>query len=143
MGRLKALGGFAARVELDQPDERSIDERMIGAALGEEEVRIGSQIEAARVAIALRKLHEELSSIFRVQAFDHAGNLARPKGVAFGPLDQLLHVPAARGQLAKHFEILRRQVGLRSAGITARSECDAAENPAGIARVRNAAEEKF
>ena len=56
----------------------SIDERMIGAALGEEEVGIGSQVEAARVAIAIRKLHEKLTSIFRVEAFNHAGNLASP-----------------------------------------------------------------
>ena len=32
------MGNFAARVELNEPSERRIDERMIGGAAGEEEV---------------------------------------------------------------------------------------------------------
>jgi hypothetical protein len=50
------VGDFAAGVELDEPVEGGIDQRVIGCALGEKEVGVGGQVEPARVAIAFREL---------------------------------------------------------------------------------------
>ena len=43
--RRQAVGDFAAGVELNEPFERAVDERMIGIAAGEEEVGVGGQVE--------------------------------------------------------------------------------------------------
>ena len=73
---------FAAGVELDEPGECGIDERMIGGAAGEEEIGVGGQVEAAGFAVTFGELDEELAAVFVAEAVDHLVDLRAPGGVA-------------------------------------------------------------
>src|SRR4051812_15493394 len=116
---------------------------MIGAALREEKESVGREVESAGFAVAFGELDEQAAGVLGAEAIDHTGDLASPGGVAFGALDELLHMAAASGEFAESFEVLRGQVGLRSAGVAAGGERDAAENAASIAGIGDAAKEKL
>ena len=125
---------FATGVELNQPSERGIDERMVGRAASEEKISVGRQVEAARLAVAFGKLNQELAAVFVAEAFEHLIDLRGPGSVALRSFEQLLQISAASGEAAKIVEILHRQIGLLATSFGAASERDAAENAAGVRR---------
>ena len=98
---LDAVGGFTATVELHEPRQGLVNERMIGIATGEQIVSVGGEVEAARFAITFGELHEKLAAVFGAEAIDHGGNLAGPGSIAFGAFHQLLQMAAFRGELAE------------------------------------------
>ena len=128
------MSDFAARVELDEPRERGIDERMVRGAAGEEEVGVGSQIEATGLAVAFGELDQELAGVFVAEAVEHLVDLRAPGGVALAFAQKLFQISAARGEAAEIVEILHGQIGLRATRFGAGSERDAAEDAAGVRR---------
>ena len=91
------LGHFAARVIMDQPIERLVDEPVIGVSPREHEIGVRRQVEAAGFTIAIGKLGQQFAGVIRIQAVDHARYLTSPSCAGFGAAKQFLQMAASRG----------------------------------------------
>ena len=100
------MGHFTTRVKLDEPGKCRVDKRMVRSAASEEEIGVGGKVEAARFAVALGKLDEELAAVFVTEAIDHLGDLRTPCRVALASFEKLLQSSAAGCETAKIVEIL-------------------------------------
>src|SRR4051794_22825551 len=116
------MGHLAARVKLNEPGQRRIDERMVGCAAGKEEIGVSGEVEAARFAIFVGKLDEKISGVFIAQAVDHLIDLSGPGGVALRASEELREALAAGSESAEIVDVLRGWLELRAAGFAPRRE---------------------